>query len=355
MLAFLGELHAQSDPDGYARCVVRTLPWVVGAERVSYNEGHPRRGTVRAVIGPADHRPWLNARHYGEHPMMQHFARTGDGRARRFSDFLSREAFHRTAMYQEYYREVGVEHQVACFIGRPSPCMVGFALSRDRLDFSERDRLVLNLLRPHLASAHDHAGAAARLQAKMTALARSVDAAGAAIVLLAPSGRVQFMTRLARQWLRAYFPRRGRPSSRLPDPVEAWLAGQAAGGLGDVPAPADQLPPPAAPLTVARADRRLTVRLLGGRTDPALLLEESRAGVEPASLAPLGLTPREREVLAWASRGEGLHGIADLTGARPRTVAKHLERIYRKLGVDSRAAAVARAHETATAIRRAPE
>jgi len=55
------------------------------------------------------------------------------------------------------------------------------------------------------------------------------------------------------------------------------------------------------------------------------------------------LTGREREVLGWVSAGKSNAQIAEIVGASPRTVAKHLERIYEKLGVESRTAAAMRA------------
>jgi len=55
------------------------------------------------------------------------------------------------------------------------------------------------------------------------------------------------------------------------------------------------------------------------------------------------LTDREREVLGWVAAGKSNAQIAAIVGASPRTVAKHLERIYGKLGVESRTAAAMRA------------
>ena len=55
------------------------------------------------------------------------------------------------------------------------------------------------------------------------------------------------------------------------------------------------------------------------------------------------LTAREREVLQWLSGGKTDRDIADILGISPRTVHKHLQRIYEKLGVETRTAAVARA------------
>ena len=55
------------------------------------------------------------------------------------------------------------------------------------------------------------------------------------------------------------------------------------------------------------------------------------------------LTGREREVLGWVSAGKSNGQIAEIVDASPRTIAKHLERIYEKLGVESRTAAAMRA------------
>jgi DNA-binding CsgD family transcriptional regulator len=62
-------------------------------------------------------------------------------------------------------------------------------------------------------------------------------------------------------------------------------------------------------------------------------------GIEARAL----LTAREREVLEWVAAGKTNRDIATILGARPRTVEKHLERIYQKLGVETRTAAVMRA------------
>jgi len=57
--------------------------------------------------------------------------------------------------------------------------------------------------------------------------------------------------------------------------------------------------------------------------------------------ARLALTEREAEVLLWISYGKSNADISDVLEISPRTVQKHLERIYEKLGVETRAAAAA--------------
>ncbi|QSA97414.1 response regulator transcription factor [Methylococcus sp. EFPC2] len=55
----------------------------------------------------------------------------------------------------------------------------------------------------------------------------------------------------------------------------------------------------------------------------------------------LGLTFKETEVLMWISRGKTNRDIGLILGCSPRTVNKHLEHIFEKLGVETRSAAVA--------------
>jgi DNA-binding CsgD family transcriptional regulator len=57
----------------------------------------------------------------------------------------------------------------------------------------------------------------------------------------------------------------------------------------------------------------------------------------------LSLTSRESEVLLWISRGKANREIGEILAISPRTVNKHLEQIFVKLGVENRASAAARA------------
>lgn len=56
-----------------------------------------------------------------------------------------------------------------------------------------------------------------------------------------------------------------------------------------------------------------------------------------------GVTQRESEVLLWIARGKSNRDIGDILGLSPRTVNKHLEQVYTKLGVENRASAAIKA------------
>ncbi len=88
----------------------------------------------------------------------------------------------------------------------------------------------------------------------------------------------------------------------------------------------------------------------------ARILARAAQAVAPARAAaprgPLDLTEREREVLAGVARGERSKEIALHLGISERTVGSYLTNIFAKLGVDSRASAVAVAMERGLLPRR---
>jgi len=94
------------------------------------------------------------------------------------------------------------------------------------------------------------------------------------------------------------------------------------------------------------ADGRLEFTLVTRSGDDEWLfrINEIRAGTEARLLARRhGLTDREAEVLLWISRGKANREISEILGISPRTVNKHLEQVFAKMGVENRASAAAAA------------
>ena len=136
-----------------------------------------------------------------------------------------------------------------------------------------------------------------------------------------------------------------------------WATPQAAalltgaGGDENIACPwvPDWLAEPAEPvpgqIAAAVGEGRVLQFVYVGRMAPDEVLfriMETRSSTEEARLRErLGLTVREAEVLLWIGHGKGTRDIAEILGMSPRTVQKHLEQIYSKLGVENRAAAAA--------------
>lgn len=167
-------------------------------------------------------------RFFAKHPLVRFHSDNRHGGTHRISDSLSPASFRESALYNEYYLRISIDHAVAMPLFVDRGLLVSFVLNRKRRDFSERDCALLDLVREPLAALYRNL------------LARSRDSRG---------------------------------------------------------------------------------------------------------FAGLPVTPREREVLSWLAAGKTDKDIGEILGMSARTVQKHLQHIYEKLGVETRTAAVVRAME----------
>lgn len=343
-------LYAHGDLDTFPARSLALLSRAVPAHIFAYNEVNLRRKRIIAVMDPpaVTFNDQLWSRHMGEHPLVDYYQRTGDGRATKLSDFLTRRQFHRLGLYHEVYRQMDVEHQMSITLA-PQPLLIALTLNRSRRDFTERDRLVLNLLRPHLIQAYHNAQAATRFRQESVQLKQALEECSQGIIILTSQGHVRLMTDRARQWLQDYYGQSARSQTRrLPDHLWRWVCQQQS-----ILAVNDTVPPPRTPLVVERAGKRLSVRLLTNQAEGhlLLLLEEQQARFVLTVLAPLGLTKRESEMLYWVAQGKTNKEVAAILGLSPHTVRTRLEDIYRQLGVETRTAAITKALETLGLLR----
>lgn len=83
--------------------------------------------------------------------------------------------------------------------------------------------------------------------------------------------------------------------------------------------------------------------VVGGNEYLFRLTGAQEEGQEDNLRQHFGLTQRESEVLLWIARGKSNRDIGEILGLSPRTVNKHLEQVYAKLGVENRASAAIKA------------
>lgn len=241
-LRLLARIEAQADDvDSFAHAVVLALHGYVASELTTLTvcdlfTGHRQVVGLPGVRLGADEIECFDQRFFG-HPLVRHHGIDGGLLTRRISDLGSRHDFQRNALHGDDYRRIGLEYAIAVPLFRDHRTLVSMVLNRRGLDFDERDRERLELLRPHLAFLYRHARKAV------------------AMPLPSVPGRVPV----------------------LPD------------------------------------------------------------------VSPPGLTLREGEVMHWLACGKTDTEIAALLSISPRTVQKHLEHVYVKLGVETRTAAVMRA------------
>jgi len=334
LLDAVRDVNDSADLDEFAIVVTRTVRALVDSDGVGYNEVDPRGPRLLAYTDPEDYVPehfaddWVRLAH--EHPIYAYMQRTGDGSPRTISDFLSREEFHELELYWGLYGPVGVEYQIAFGLPAPQPLVVAIAATREARDYTARERTVLETFRPHLLQAYRVVRTRTELSADLTGVLSSFAAAGRYVAFVEPSG-LRFPGdggAVLAEWIDDH------------DELDAWMRAQRRRLDGE------EVPAPAQPFTIVRGGRRLVIRYMAGAGRPdALLIDEREAQVDPARLHRVGLSPREAEVLARLADGSDDAVIAAALGVQPGTVRKHLERIYRKLGVHSRAQAVAAAFE----------
>lgn len=315
LLRFAATAEELGGDDPFTPDVLVELGKIVEADAVTYcAQDRVRQRHRYAVIRPGDDESdepvpyWEIA---GEHPICRRHNAL-DCSALKLSDFVSLRQLRRSRIYSLWFRPFETEHELSVAI--PSPLWHTKTFLFDRgpgADFTERDRLVLNLLQPHLARLWRSARTKRRLRAALAALESAPQPDGrGGVVVLGPGRTVDFVSPSGRRLLRRYFG--AHSDAELPAALQEWLDS------------------PERTLVVGDASLQLTI----DRSGNALMLEEMQDA--------LGLTPRERQILAFVARGSTNREIAETLWISPSTVRKHLENIYAKLGVRTRTAAAAR-------------
>ncbi|MFG1420328.1 response regulator [Roseixanthobacter liquoris] len=184
---------------------------------------------------------------------------------------------------------------------------------------------IIARMKVHLANARQTQGAQVAL-----------DAAGRFLLSANLDGRVLWSTPQATRLMAQIAPAQPGEGFVLPDAVRLWLeacqSSDAAQRDGiDLSRRAD------APRTLKLA----YVGQIGGREFLLRVIEEAPAQDEEVLRRALSITQREAQVLVWIARGKANRDIAQILGLSPRTVNKHLEQIYAKIGVENRASATA--------------
>jgi len=316
LLDLVGEAYAFEDLAEYREGILEAITRVVPCDRVGYNEITPDE-SFAITVPEFDQRlmPAFAALIY-QNPLIQRAERTRDGRPYRISDVVDQKTFHSLELYQQFYRPLGIEWQVAFTLPSRAPLIVGIALTRTHEDFTKREVQLLGLARPHLMQAYRNAELWGARKAMLAALEQGLDTLGQHIVVLDHHGRIEFATDGAR-WLLG--DRHG-----LADEIRTWIAEH------------QDRRPGAEPLILDIAGNAVLVRLLPNKRSDrreVLLLENGTGQLSVIALRSLGLTQREAETLHAVALGQSPSQAAQRTGIATRTVEKHLQHVYDKLGV----------------------
>ena len=311
MLGVLGEAYADDGPLPFTPDVLERLAELMRCEYATFEELDFLPRVVRSYTGcswdPYCPDGQMTDAYWDESEAMPR--PRGIAKASDVPDEPSRGPLH-DAMYET----LGLRDELTIALDTPATERVLLVFHSVERTFGERERLVAQTLKPHVASLDRNARARRRLEALLLALRHGEEDGSDAFVVLGRGGAVEHASPPARRLVERWFGR--LDGSRLPPEVADWL----------------RSPPPRPPLELARDGRRL---VLESPVHEALLLTEETP-------PPIPLTPRERDVLRCIAAGKSTAETARLLWVAPATVSKHLEHVYAKLGVTSRTAALAR-------------
>jgi DNA-binding NarL/FixJ family response regulator len=171
--------------------------------------------------------------------------------------------------------------------------------------------------------------------ARLTQSARAaLDVSGRFLLAVSRQGKILWATPQAQKLLSDSLAAESDDELELPAPMLEWLE-QVQGGRAGAKTQSSATFP---------NNEALLLQYMGkaGPNEFLLRLAKDTSANIPAEFSKeLGLTSREGEVLSWLSKGKTNRDIAQILGLSPRTVDKHLEQIYAKLGVENRTAAAA--------------
>ncbi len=357
----IGELSAVEQLAEFPSRVAEQLRRVVPCHHSGYTAVELGTSHVNIVADPPesvfDGGPEAFARFAHQNPLLANVARTGDRRALRLSDFMTRRELHRTELYNYVYRWIPLEYQIGMplppggpDLGRPAE-VVGLSLVRVERDFTDAEKALLELMRPHLSHMLSRLHELALLRATEAA-----EDAGRWVLLVQRDGTLAWVSRSAADALEL------QVGERLPSALTQWLSSMRAPGAterrgrwsGTPEAIGSHGPRSGTPEAIGSRDASpwsaplwLDATALQARVVrdaypgmDAVHLRALRGRPTIAALESLGLRRRQAEVLQLALTGRTAPQIARVLKLSPRTVEKHMGAIYTRLGAANRTEAI---------------
>ena len=339
---FAAALHQQAEPLSLVQHLLLGLQTFIPTDYNSWKEiSFQASPHVTGVFAPrntqAESLLPMFQRHMGDHPICTHWRQSGQhAGAFSWSDLASPADMELLPLYGEFYRPLGIHHQMMVALESRPLHLIYVALNRSRTPFTEQDRQLLGSLQPHASQALCHLRKLHRLRSVLASFETLVDTLNQGILCLSPQNRISWASSRARNYLEAYCGSAPN-STQLPDPLLAWVRKQ------DTSAGMNR--PFCHPLSIQYRTGRLEIRLLIVKKERYVFFED--IPIQPAfdELTQLGLTEREAQVLGWVAQGKSNDETALILHMSQQTVKKHLERIYSALAVANRTEAARKAHD----------
>lgn len=203
----------------------------------------------------------------------------------------------------------------------------------DSPNLTNCDRCVLSTLRLNLMEIESNL-ILSSIQSAIEQFKHVFDQKG--LINLTVDGQVQFMTPRARELLDQYF--LSQEPYTLPNSLKHWFKHQTLQHISRKNESFFCLP-----LHIEQAEHQLTIYLVSNAMHGQYLMvmeERKLQSLSTTALELLGLTKREAEALFWIAKDKSNSDIARILNCCEGTVRKHLENLYKKLGVQTRTGAI---------------
>ena len=275
--------------------------------------------------------------HFRDHPLVRFHGTHPGGPTRRISDCIDIGRFRNSALHADYYRRIGINFVMALPLRIDSDHVISVVFNRSHRDFKNAERAMLDALRLPLAAIYRTLVACEEAGIGLKCIGDLAADNGWQIMRVSAAGCILDASTDALALLRRFF--RHEPigrASRLPAPLVEWFSRSRSWGLDRSAMRHGQR------FTISRLGVKLTVHYISDPLDTGtgyFLMKRERLDLGTEHLSELPLTEREREILVLVAAGKTNGDIGTILAISARTVQKHLEHIFQKLGVETRTAA----------------
>jgi DNA-binding CsgD family transcriptional regulator len=159
LLDLIGDTGVVLEIEEFRHRLLDALEVAVPSDWVAINELGPGPEMIMEIIKPPIPQQAIAVfvRYAQQNPLMEHYLRTRDGRARRISDLISSEDFHSREVYTEFYGPLGLEYQMVFSLPGEPDRVLAVILSRRHQDFTDDERDLVETARPFLIQAYRNA------------------------------------------------------------------------------------------------------------------------------------------------------------------------------------------------------
>lgn len=235
--ACLLELYQELDVEKYRQLMLRiVMKLVPGESDVLSIFTFPNKLTYislpEKMVSEADEA--VISRYAHESPLPHYFAATQDNQWKMITDFMPLEDFHATNIYRQAFATYGIDQQIGGLLAIAGDTHHAVTIHRRHTSpaFTEREREILNTIRPHLVTGYLNATTYSRAGNSINELKATLESAPGAYGYFSADGKPAWLQEKAAEWLREFFPGKLKTAEKIPYSVNRLLQAALADGGG---------------------------------------------------------------------------------------------------------------------------